>query len=113
MPDSIPTLDEVLDIHWYQQIGATCAGCEWRADRRAGAPEADWANHAAEAYREARTIRGEDVADGWVVRSASGTIAARFDRSRGVVLGCDRPFPWSALASPAEVLWTPRDGEPA
>lgn len=42
-----------------------------------------------------------------VVRSAAGTIAARFDGRNGVVFGDDRPFPWHQLALPATVLWSP------
>lgn len=44
---------------------------------------------------------------GVVVRSAEGTIACRFDATRGVVFGDDRPFPWLRLALTARVLWTP------
>lgn len=47
------------------------------------------------------------VPPGGVVRSDAGTIAARFDTTRGVVFGDDRPFEWSRLALPAELLWAP------
>lgn len=42
---------------------------------------------------------------GTVVRAADGTIAARYDATRGVVFGDDRPFPWRILKAPAVVLW--------
>ena len=54
-----------------------------------------------------------DVPIGAVVISSSGTIAARFDDDRGVVLGDDRPFPWDRLQEPVAVLWLPSDGVPA
>ncbi len=47
---------------------------------------------------------------GAVVRSAAGTIACRWDRTRGVVFGDNRPFAWSKLALPADVLYLP-DGD--
>lgn len=50
------------------------------------------------------------VPQGTVVRSLSGTIAARFDTGRGVVFGDDRPFPWRALSLPGTVLFAPTDG---
>ncbi|CAN5734382.1 hypothetical protein BH09ACT7_BH09ACT7_45670 [soil metagenome] len=65
----------------------------------------------AELMLEARTISTVEELDrlpvGVVVRSAEGTIACRFDATRGVVFGDDRPFPWLRLASTARVLWTP------
>lgn len=51
------------------------------------------------------TTQLEAVPVGHVVRSAAGTIAARFDQDRGVVFGDNRPFPWIALDLPATVLW--------
>ena len=48
---------------------------------------------------------------GTVIRSNVGTIAARFDRYRGVVFGDDRPIEWTCLALPAVVLWSPGAGE--
>lgn len=51
------------------------------------------------------TTQLEAVPVGHVVRSAAGTIAARFDQDRGVVFGDNRPFPWIALELPATVLW--------
>lgn len=44
---------------------------------------------------------------GTVVRTAVGTIACRYDNTRGVVFGDNRTFPWTALAVPAEMLWHP------
>jgi hypothetical protein len=61
--------------------------------------------------RAARTLTQKDLDDapvGTVVRAADGTIAARYDRQRGVVFGDDRPFPWKVLQAPAVTLW-PRD----
>ena len=46
---------------------------------------------------------------GAVVHSAAGTIAAKLDRTEGVVFGIHRSFQWSGLALPATVLFTPRD----
>ena len=51
------------------------------------------------------TTQLEALPVGHVVRSAAGTIAARFDQDRGVVFGDNRPFPWIALELPATVLW--------
>lgn len=48
---------------------------------------------------------------GVVVRSADGTIACRFDETRGIVFGDDRPFPWHALALPLVVLYMPQEGD--
>ncbi|MBU8821487.1 hypothetical protein [Mycolicibacterium goodii] len=65
----------------------------------------------AELLLEARTIRTVEELDrlpvGVVVRSAEGSIACRFDATRGVVFGDERPFPWVRLALTARVLWTP------
>jgi hypothetical protein len=44
-----------------------------------------------------------------VFNQADGTIAARFDEHRGVVLGDDRPFPWDCLRGPLTLLWHPDD----
>ncbi|MFE3060670.1 hypothetical protein [Nocardia sp. NPDC059239] len=44
---------------------------------------------------------------GVVVRSAAGTIAARYDGTRGVCFGDDRPIPWTSLALPVTVVWQP------
>lgn len=44
---------------------------------------------------------------GAVVHSAAGTIAAKLDRTEGVVFGIHRSFQWSGLALPATVLFTP------
>ncbi len=49
----------------------------------------------------------EAVAIGVVVRSSSGTIATRFDSTRGVIFGDDRSFPWKRLSLPVTVLWQP------
>ena len=47
---------------------------------------------------------------GTVVRSASGTIACRFDTDHGTVFGDERPFtPWTRLQLPVTVLWHPED----
>lgn len=46
---------------------------------------------------------------GAVVHSAAGTIAAKLDRTEGVVFGIHRSFQWSGLALPATVLFTPGD----
>lgn len=45
-----------------------------------------------------------EVPAGTVVRSAAGTIAARFDGYTGVMFGDDRGFPWRDLALPATIL---------
>lgn len=44
---------------------------------------------------------------GSVVRSEVGTIACRYDETRGVVFGDERPFPWHVIARPATVLYRP------
>lgn len=44
-----------------------------------------------------------------VYNQADGTIAARFDETRGVVLGDDRSFPWDRLRGPLTLLWHPDD----
>lgn len=49
--------------------------------------------------------------EGTVVRSAAGTIAARFDTTNGTLFGDDRPFPWAALDLPCQVLYRPTDDE--
>jgi len=36
---------------------------------------------------------------------ADRTVAARFDKTHGVVLGDDRPFPWSLITGPVTVLF--------
>lgn len=63
---------------------------------------------------EARTVTTAAELDalprGAVVRSTAGTIACRWDRTRGVVFGDDRSFAWSKLALPADVLYLP-DGD--
>ena len=46
---------------------------------------------------------------GTVVRVGDGTIAARYDSTRGVVFGDERPFPWEALHAPASILWSVAD----
>jgi len=47
---------------------------------------------------------------GTVVRSASGTIACRFDTDHGTVFGDERPFtPWTILQLPVTVIWHPED----
>lgn len=56
-------------------------------------------------------VKAADVTAGTVVRSAEGTIACRFDQTLGVVFGDDRPFAWSLLADPIEVLWLPVETE--
>lgn len=45
------------------------------------------------------------VPAGTVVRAVDGTIACRYDETRGVVFGDERPFPWTVLRAPAVVLW--------
>ena len=45
---------------------------------------------------------------GVVVRSGAGTIACKAGPAHGVVFGDDRPFPWTSLMLPAQVLWFPR-----
>lgn len=45
---------------------------------------------------------------GIVVRSASGTIACRYDTGRGVCFGDARTFPWDSLTLPCTVLYDPR-----
>lgn len=52
-------------------------------------------------------VKAADVPVDTVVRSAMGTIACRVDALHGVVFGEDRPFLWSVLADPIEVLWLP------
>ncbi len=47
----------------------------------------------------------DTVPHGTVVRSADGTIACRYDDSRGVLFGDERPFLWSVLRAPAIILW--------
>lgn len=42
---------------------------------------------------------------GCIVRSAGGTIACRYDATRGVVFGDERPFPWSSLQLPLTVIY--------
>lgn len=62
-------------------------------------------------YRKPRII--EDVGsrdalpDGAVVMSSAGTMACKFDSSRGVMFGMSLPFPWKNLALPLTVLWEP------
>jgi hypothetical protein len=58
--------------------------------------------------RQITTVEQLDaVPIGGVVRSELGSIACRFDETRGVVFGDDRPFPWQALSRPALLLWHP------
>ena len=45
------------------------------------------------------------VPHGTVVRCSDGTIAARYDDTRGVTFGDERPFPWAVLRAPAVQLW--------
>lgn len=45
-----------------------------------------------------------DVPVGTIVRSAAGTVAARFDGEAGVVFGVAGSFPWGNLSLPARVL---------
>lgn len=47
------------------------------------------------------------VVPGTVVRGRDGTIAARFNEVHGVVFGDDRPFLWTVLRAPAEILYDP------
>lgn len=84
-------------------------------------PWANWAAHvpvdlAAEllALRKVQTARHIEtnselhaVEPGTVVRATDGTIAARFNKTHGVVFGDDRPFPWIVLRAPAEILFDP------
>lgn len=44
---------------------------------------------------------------GAIVRSAAGTIACRYDATRGVIFGDDRSFPWHKLHLPCRILWQP------
>ncbi|PPG77515.1 hypothetical protein C5D98_15350 [Rathayibacter rathayi] len=67
-----------------------------------------WANLARRMAREIKArMRADDVPVGAVVRSPAGTIACRFDETNGIVFGDERPFLWSNLASPVQVLWSP------
>jgi len=67
----------------------------------------------AEGYRKPRTVNSAAELDalpvGAVVHSAAGTIAAKLDRTEGVVFGIHRSFQWGGLALPATVLFTPGD----
>ncbi len=45
------------------------------------------------------------VPHGSVVMSAAGTLAGRFDEHRALLLGDERPVPWSDLTLPLLVLW--------
>ncbi|GAA4924740.1 hypothetical protein [Nesterenkonia rhizosphaerae] len=51
----------------------------------------------------------EAAAIGTVVRSASGTIACRYDQERCVLLGSRQPVEWGFLSLPLTVLWDPED----
>ena len=46
-----------------------------------------------------------------VVRSASGTIACRYDKWNAVALGVGAPFDWTVLALPLTVIYEPEEGE--
>lgn len=46
---------------------------------------------------------------GVIVRSEMGTIAARYDQTRGVCFGDERSFPWVDLSLPATIVWEPTD----
>ncbi|MFB7853767.1 hypothetical protein [Rhodococcus qingshengii] len=62
-------------------------------------------------WSKPRTVTSAAELDGLpvgsVVHSAAGTIAAKLDRTEGVVFGIHRSFQWSGLALPATVLFTP------
>lgn len=62
---------------------------------------AELAGHIDDELLRAHTVTTVEELDqlpnGVVVRSAEGTIACRFDATRGVVFGDDRPFPWLRL----------------
>lgn len=45
-----------------------------------------------------------------VILSAGGSIACRYDETRGVVFGTDIPCRWSGLQLPAVVLYDPENG---
>lgn len=47
------------------------------------------------------------VRPGTVVMSDAGTLAGRFDEHRAVVLGDERPVPWTDLALPLTIVWQP------
>ena len=51
------------------------------------------------------------VRRGTVVRSASGTIACRYDKWNAVALGVGAPFDWTVLALPLTVIYEPEEGE--
>jgi hypothetical protein len=111
-----PTLTEVLTQHWPVQQppspSISCAGCSVLSQT----PQ-EHATHVETIWRAAHTITAAEQLDalpaGTVVRSAAGTIAARFDATRGVVFGDDRPFPWQRLELDALVLWElPNDSHP-
>ncbi len=51
----------------------------------------------------------DSVAQGTVVISAQGTLAGRYDDTRGVVLGDERAFPWRILDLPAVIVWSPTE----
>ena len=48
------------------------------------------------------------VCVGTVVRSASGTIACRYNQDLAVLFGDERPISWWALSLPLQVLYDPR-----
>lgn len=67
-----------------------------------------WANLARKMARGITArMRADDVPVGAVVRSPAGTIACRYDETTGIVFGDERPFAWSKLESPVQVLWSP------
>lgn len=47
------------------------------------------------------------VPPGTVVVSDAGTLAGRYDTTRAVVLGDERPIPWADLALPLTIVWQP------
>lgn len=61
---------------------------------------------------EATFLRSAEDLDavpvGGIVRSGMGTIACRYDATRGVCFGDERTFPWTDLALPCQLIWDPR-----
>ncbi|QRY43132.1 hypothetical protein JVX93_21550 [Mycolicibacterium boenickei] len=123
-----PTLAEIVAEHADSWIGPnnrlhygitepgfrSCSCGQWMDDNPgAQFSRSSFGEHVQAEWVKARTITNplelDRIPAGSVVRSSSGTIAARFDGRNGVVFGDDRPFPWHALSLPVEILWTPGD----
>lgn len=60
----------------------------------------DW-RPPAEVYKDAADVPVRTV----IWWPADKTVAARFDKTNGVVLGDDRPFRWSVINGPVTVLF--------